>query len=78
MENNIDLTQKTKVRIRKSYVGQKFNMLTVLEELGKNKVLCKCDCGNGKIVFKPTLLKGEVKSCGCLRKKLSKRTNHLG
>lgn len=31
MENNIDLTQKTKVRVRKSYVGQKFNMLTMIE-----------------------------------------------
>ena len=133
MENNIDLTQKTKVRVRKSYVGKKFNNLTILEEipfidgkgrnkkklrcqcdcgniidivkgnvinghtkscgclrksknvrnnivgkkfgkltvlkeLGGSRVYCQCDCGNGKIVFKPTLLKGEVKSCGCLRK----------
>ena len=68
MENNIDLTQKTKVRVRKSYVGQKFNMLTVIEELGKNKVLCKCDCGNEKILAKSTVINEGTKSCGCLRR----------
>lgn len=68
MENNIDLTQKTKVSVRKSYVGKKFNMLTVIEDLGKNKVLCKCDCGNEKILAKSTVINGGTKSCGCLRR----------
>lgn len=68
MENNIDLTQKTKVRIRKSYVGQKFNMLTVIEELGGGKILCRCDCGNEKVFDKYNVTGGNTKSCGCLRK----------
>lgn len=46
MENNIDLTQKTKVRVRKSYVGKKFNNLTIIKEIGNGRVIAKCDCGN--------------------------------
>ena len=48
--------------------GQRFGMLVVLKELGNRKVLCKCDCGNEKIVNKGHLLHGEIKSCGCLLK----------
>lgn len=70
--------KKTKVRVRKSYVGQKFNMLTVIEELGKNKVLCKCDCGNEKILAKSTVINGGTKSCGCLRKSKNVRNNIVG
>lgn len=59
-----------KAKVRKSYVGQKFNMLTILEELGGNKVLCRCDCGNVKILTKSTIINGGTKSCGCLRGKI--------
>lgn len=62
-------------------VGQKFNMLTVVKfdhiEYGKPPkgrntprkevyYLCKCDCGNTKIVRKSNLVGGAVKSCGCI------------
>lgn len=52
--------------IFKNTVGRKFARLTVIEELGKGKVLCKCDCGNEKIINKGHLLNGDIKSCGCL------------
>lgn len=32
--------------------------------------LCRCDCGEYKIVKSYNLTKGGVKSCGCLRKGL--------
>mgnify|MGYP003371361598 CR=1 FL=1 len=72
-----------KAKVRKSYVGQKFNMLTILEELGGNKVLCRCDCGNVKILTKSTVIKGGTKSCGCLlagrkiKSYIGKKFNHL-
>lgn len=56
-----------KTQVRKSYVGQKFGMLTILEELGSNKIRCRCDCGNEKIITKSTVINGGAKSCGCLR-----------
>jgi len=53
--------------------GRKFDRLTVLEATGKrssNKCViykCKCRCGNIKEVPSDDLLKGFVKSCGCLQ-----------
>lgn len=54
-------------------IGMKFNKLYVEEKLGNirendRKIYwrCKCDCGNEKIVCSTSLLKGQVKSCGCL------------
>lgn len=55
--------------------GQKFNMLTVIEYMGKSrdgrrKWLCQCDCGNTKVIEERKFLatKGKItKSCGCLR-----------
>lgn len=56
-------------------VGQKFNMMTVLEELpiGPNgRVLkCQCDCGNIKQVLLPHLIRSLIKSCGCHRRKMA-------
>ena len=34
---------------------------------GRTRWLCKCDCGNEKVVTKEALKAGKVKSCGCLR-----------
>lgn len=62
-----EYSTKQKERVRKSYVGQKFGMLTILEELGSNKIRCRCDCGNEKIITKSTVINGGAKSCGCLR-----------
>jgi hypothetical protein len=52
-------------------VGRKFNLLTVLEEVGRDKhgsVLwkCKCDCGGETILSTHLIYKGYIKSCGCL------------
>lgn len=49
----------------KSYVGQKFNSLTVIKELGGRKVLCRCDCGNVKVFAKSNVINGTTKTCGC-------------
>ena len=51
--------------------GQKFGRLTAIKYVGKDKYrrllwLCKCDCGNEKVVAKSVLKCGATKSCGCL------------
>lgn len=48
-------------------VGQRFGRLTVLQELGNGRILCKCDCGNIKEFDKYTVVTQQTtKSCGCL------------
>lgn len=47
-------------------VGEKFGNLTIIKELGKDKVLAQCDCGGVKEYTKSSLVKGYPKSCGCL------------
>lgn len=67
-------------------IGQKFGKLTVIERApnkispcGANRVrwLCKCDCGNTKIIYGQSLKNGSTRSCGCLNKEL-KNINKTG
>lgn len=50
--------------------GRKFGKLSVIERCGTKHGqivwLCKCDCGNEKIVSGHNLRSGRTKSCGCL------------
>ncbi|HIG0358913.1 TPA: hypothetical protein ACX96Z_000476 [Clostridium sporogenes] len=51
--------------------GQQFGRLTVIRYSGKDKFghsqwLCKCDCGNKKILSSPNFKNGSVRSCGCI------------
>lgn len=60
---------------KQDLVGKKIGKLTVIEYVGKKNrgetkydyYLCKCECGNEKLVVRSSLLKKKVKSCGCLR-----------
>ncbi|EPB8173207.1 hypothetical protein ACRTAL_002384 [Clostridium perfringens] len=55
-------------------IGKKFGKLTVINKIeGKSKrrkkeYLCKCECGNEKIVCRDDLISSHTKSCGCLHK----------
>lgn len=51
----------------KDITGKRFNHLTALKKINR-KWLFKCDCGSLKEIDKYSVLKGEVKSCGCLLK----------
>ena len=53
-----------------SKVGQRYDRLEVKEVIGSDKnnsvyYLCKCECGNEKIIKYGSLLSGNTKSCGC-------------
>lgn len=49
-------------------IGERFERLTIIEEITKGRYICKCDCGNTKEVLYSSLRHGRVKSCGCLKK----------
>ena len=54
----------------KSFVGNKYGKLLVLEEHrvdGKLFCKCRCDCGNHCDIYKFHLSNGHTKSCGCSR-----------
>lgn len=60
----------------KDLTGQKFGRLTVIKHIGSDKQHqalweCVCDCGNNHIATGHGLLRGGVKSCGCLKNELS-------
>jgi hypothetical protein len=61
-------------------IGQKFNKLVATKYMGQNKFakslwLCKCDCGNQKIILGDNLIRKETKSCGCLRIEMAFKKN---
>lgn len=67
-------------------VGQKYNMLTVIEQAedqytssGKKHIMwkCRCDCGNETVVWGTRLANGHTKSCGCLQKKKAIETLNI-
>lgn len=66
-------------------IGQTFYRLTVIKEVEQIRshrmVECKCSCGNFLTARLSSLLSGNTKSCGCLRKEAatdsaSKRIKH--
>lgn len=57
----------------KPIIGETFGKLTVIEELkgsnqGETTLLCKCECGNEKVIRKNHVTSGKTQSCGCFRK----------
>ena len=59
--------------------GQRFGRLFVKQKLenenGYTMFLCLCDCGNEKVVRGNYLKYGTTKSCGCLHKEVSGKSN---
>lgn len=57
--------------------GQRFGRLTVIKRVendkrGNSRWLCRCDCGNEKVVSSHNLKNGHAKSCGCFRRDIAK------
>lgn len=52
--------------------GQRFGLFTVLRRVesrgGKAHLLCRCDCGQERIIDAANLRSGHSMSCGCLSK----------
>lgn len=68
-------------------VGEKYAMLTIVEDLGyylkegtvkkRRYVKCKCDCGSERIFRLDCVKNGNTKSCGCLQFKPRGVTHNL-
>lgn len=62
----------------KDLIGQKFGRWTVIARSENNKEnramwLCRCECGNEKIVVGKDLREGKSLSCGCLKSEILKK-----
>ncbi|WP_089087502.1 alcohol dehydrogenase [Secundilactobacillus pentosiphilus] len=62
----------------KDLTGQRFGRLTVLQREGQSKNgnakwLCKCDCGNLRVVDGYGLRTGQTVSCGCYRREQARK-----
>lgn len=60
--------------------NQRFGRLIAIKEGPRNKAgrttwICKCDCGNEKIVLTTQLTSGKTLSCGCLQKERTRQAN---
>ena len=68
----------------KNRVGDQYGRLTVIDHAGKDHRgkhlwLCKCTCGNTKVVVADNLSSKKSKSCGCLKTEfLSRSGNQYG
>lgn len=69
----------------KDISGYRFDRLVVISEVigegkgkkgYKSKWLCRCDCGNEKVIYRNSLVSGTTHSCGCYEKEV-KKTMHL-
>lgn len=63
------------------HIGEKYGKLKIVEFVKKDKrnkayYLCKCDCGNEKIVRYDSLRGGKTQSCGCLTKEKVKELGY--
>lgn len=64
--------------------NMRYGRLLVIKYAGKDKRnkhlwLCKCDCGNEKVVVADNLSSGKSKSCGCLKREFfAKKGNQFG
>jgi hypothetical protein len=62
-------------RHARNLLGQRFGRLVVLERAGSNNNaiwLCACDCEKEVIVPSNRLVQGLTRSCGCLRREMSR------
>lgn len=68
--------KQEKIELEK--IGKKFGRLTILKRdlSKKNSYFCKCECGNLKSISYKQLLSGKTKSCGCLKKEVSKESGY--
>ena len=61
--------------------NMRYGRLLVIRHAGKDKRnkhlwLCKCDCGNEKVVVADNLSSKKSKSCGCLKREFLEKRGH--
>lgn len=66
--------EKKHTQTAKDHTGERFGKLVAIERFpryngSRTYYLCKCDCGNEKMVSGSILVSGHVVSCGCITKR---------
>jgi hypothetical protein len=69
---------------RNDITGIRFGRLVAIKEAEKRIFksgvryywLCKCDCGNEKVIAKSALINGSIVSCGCYHKESAAKRRH--
>ena len=56
-------------------VGEKYNRLTIIENLENAMVKCKCDCGNVIVSRRNSVKNGITSSCGCYHRETVGKIN---
>jgi len=69
-----------KVRCQTPKKGDRFGRISLLErsksdDNGNSRWLCRCDCGNEKVIYLFSLRNKNTRSCGCLLKERTKETH---
>lgn len=57
----------------RNVTGHRFGRLIVLQMLKRSSCLCRCDCGQETVVRRSHLIKGDTRSCGCLKSEFEAR-----
>lgn len=64
------LLKKMRCKTKQDLVGKSFNLLTVIKrDSNLHKWVCQCQCGKKTFVPTTPLVRGRVKSCGCLSRR---------
>lgn len=60
--------------------GQRFGRLVVIHRVyshnANSRWLCKCDCGNEKVILSGSLISGSANSCGCIKKEVATKLKY--
>lgn len=62
------------------YIGERYNYLEFIKYIpsGKTpKYLCRCDCGNEKILRYDHVVSGNTKSCGCKKIEMTREASKI-
>lgn len=63
-------------------VGSRFGRLVVVSRAannvsGQSHWNCRCNCGENRVVRGTHLVQGRIESCGCFRKEVFRKPDHL-
>jgi len=75
------LLRRTKTSRFIDLTGKIFGKLIVIKYIetdkrGNSRWLCRCECGNKKIIYRQHLINGNTRSCGCLRNGIVRNFQH--
>lgn len=72
-----ELASKIGKKNIKNLLGQRFNKLVVIKQVesqnNRAHWLCRCDCGQTKVVSSTNLIEKKVQSCGCINYSLGEQ-----